>query len=741
MLTGPERALRALSWALFATSLGFVGVYLYAGLIDDADYPFTVNSVAKDLLLAALALLVARDVRRFASIGVPLIVMAHLALAAVLALTWGHDGTEHTLAAPRLPWLAADLVIAAIFIVVSFLAVRARYGLRYLWPAGFRALISLAEVLVDPARVPPEKVGARADAYLASFKATEKIKVWGSLQLLGYWPLATLRPPFHLMSPDTRRAWVERRFLRTRGDLRRAVVRTAQQFAFMGYYGDEDAAREVGYIPFSQRSPGVAASQRVTAGRLTCLTTHADQLEAEIVVVGSGAAGAMLAHELAERGHEVLVLERGSHVDPSTFTENEADQLARLYRDGALTLSKDFRFQVAQGMCVGGSTVINNAVCFDLPDAVRDRWNDEHEAGLDAERLDDAFRYVRDFLRIAPLGPGTVRNPGAEHLVKLLERHEDPPLTLSVVDCNIHDCLGSGYCNIGCAWGRKLSALDWTLPEAQRKHPDAVRVLPDCQVLKVGQGRKVEARIDGRRVTVQAREAVVLSAGALASSVILQRSGLGGDRVGRGLSFNLASPVTLDFDARPALRARRPDHALLRARRRDPRELVQPRRHAVAVHARLVRRAPREHAPLPQHDLPRRRDRDGVQRAREARPHARRREPRLHADGRGLRPHQARRDPGLRDRAQARGAACDADDAARPGAQVPARPAADRAGDPRHGRAARELRPPAGRQPDLPQSRTRASSTSASRSTASRACTSATPRCSRPRSPSTRSSR
>ena len=119
--------------------------------------------------------------------------------------------------------------------------------------------------------------------------------------------------------------------------------------------------------------------------------------------------------------------------------------------------------------------------------------------------------------------------------MKLLERHEDPPLTLSVVDCNIPDCLGSGYCNIGCAWGRKLSALDWTLPEAQRKHPDAVRVLPDCQVLKVGQGRKVEARIDGRRVTVQAREAVVLSAGALASSVILQRSGLGGDRVGRGL--------------------------------------------------------------------------------------------------------------------------------------------------------------------------------------------------------------
>jgi choline dehydrogenase-like flavoprotein len=40
----------------------------------------------------------------------------------------------------------------------------------------------------------------------------------------------------------------------------------------------------------------------------------------------------------------------------------------------------------------------------------------------------------------------------------------------------------------------------------------------------------------------------VLSAGALASSVILQRSGLGQGRAGQGIAFNMASPVTLDFD-------------------------------------------------------------------------------------------------------------------------------------------------------------------------------------------------
>jgi choline dehydrogenase-like flavoprotein len=41
---------------------------------------------------------------------------------------------------------------------------------------------------------------------------------------------------------------------------------------------------------------------------------------------------------------------------------------------------------------------------------------------------------------------------------------------------------------------------------------------------------------------------VVLSAGALASSVLLQRSGIGGPLVGTQLAFNVGSPLTADFE-------------------------------------------------------------------------------------------------------------------------------------------------------------------------------------------------
>ena len=77
-----------------------------------------------------------------------------------------------------------------------------------------------------------------------------------------------------------------------------------------------------------------------------------------MLIVGSGAAGATLAYRLAEAGRSVTILERGKYLPPSRFSENEMAMLAELYADGALQLSRDFRFQVLQGMCVGGSTTV-----------------------------------------------------------------------------------------------------------------------------------------------------------------------------------------------------------------------------------------------------------------------------------------------------------------------------------------------------------------------------------------------
>jgi choline dehydrogenase-like flavoprotein len=571
-LTLWEQLLRAGVVALGLVCLYFAVKYVIDGVSRNTEFPFVANSLAKDGALVALCWLVFWDVRRWATVAVPLLILAHVFLIVGMAITGWWDSNSSIQAtwtsppsgahALRTTWMISDVLVVVGLVALQWKAVRSRYDMRYLPPSAFRALMALAEVLVlrEDREVAPAEVAVGVDHYLASFRAHQKGKVRLALVVFAYWPLFTGRPPFHIMSPDIRERWVRKRFERA-ADRRianwlKTIITTAQQFCFVGYYGDERAAKKAGYVPFSKRPGYAEAMQRVDHDRpgVKCMTpadVAGEELNADVVIVGTGAGGAMLAYELAQRGREVLMLERGPHIDPRDFTETETTQLSNLYADGALTMSKDFNFHVAQGMCVGGSTVVNNAVCFDLPDHVLDRWLDPTglNVGLDPDRLRHAFAHVRQFLSVSEVGPPAVLNPGARRVLEGLEK--TVPSGFKLVECNIEGCLGCGYCNIGCAFGKKLSALDWTLPLAQQLHPDAVRVLPDCRVEKVlmrdNRATGVQARLgDGRRLSVSA-DVVVISAGAMASSTILQSSNLGEDMAGKGLAFNMASPVTLDF--------------------------------------------------------------------------------------------------------------------------------------------------------------------------------------------------
>ena len=251
-------------------------------------------------------------------------------------------------------------------------------------------------------------------------------------------------------------------------------------------------------------------------------------------IVGTGAAGAMLAYELAARGREVLMLERGAHVDPRDFTENEADQLVR-----ALPRR---RAHAVEGLPLPGR-----------PGHVRRRQHGGQQrrllrparracatagttsssAGLDADapgrRLPLRARLPADRAARPARGP----QPGREHLVEALEGHEEPPFDARPSSSATSPTASArGYCNIGCAYGKKLSALDWTLPEAQREfprrgaHPAGLPRATRCSCAATRNGVRRATRRTAAGSPC-ARGTVVLSAGALASSVILQRSGLG----------------------------------------------------------------------------------------------------------------------------------------------------------------------------------------------------------------------
>jgi choline dehydrogenase-like flavoprotein len=584
-LTPEERRLVLVLRLFSLLFVGFVIAYLLQGALGPAEFPFVANSVAKDGMFAAMAFIAAGDLRQngwagLLVIGGHLLIVGSLLLSLLLSLFFdnplsvaGAFGPPFGIGIPNptvvlLIWLGLATFVIVLLSVLYHSAGRARYGLRWLWPHQHRTAMAMAEVLVigDDEALTPEQVAAGIDDYFFSFSAREKWKAKLALSVLTVYPLVRFRPPFALISPARRLVFIERCFVndvverRLPGFMRRPVqsmLFAAQQMTIIGYYGDPRAAQSTGYVPFSKRPRYAKAVKKLPRDRPGLVVSEpsevdAERISADVAIIGSGAAGAVLAHRLAERGREVTLLEGGKHVDPKDFTEDERVQLSNLYADGAMQMSTDARFSVLQGKCVGGSTVVNNAVCLKIPPRTLERWNDPDglDAGIDEQRLMKSFKRLRKWLAIydqsdAPLQAGGTKM--AEGIVKL-----GLDTKASVVDANIKDCLGSGYCNIGCAYGKKLSALDNILPRAQAEFGDGVRIFSECLAERIetsgGRATEVLCRLsDGRRLRVAANT-VVVAGGALASSLLLQRSGLGGELAGTGLSFNVGAPLTADFE-------------------------------------------------------------------------------------------------------------------------------------------------------------------------------------------------
>jgi choline dehydrogenase-like flavoprotein len=515
------------------------------------------NSFAKDMLFVAVSAIGAADVRRFGWMAL-VIAFGYVALVAgqSAALVWGGtpspvDGVSAT--AALLAWMAIDLVFAGGFFALWLVATRARYGLRYLDPLAFLTLTAVAEVLIEGEHevIPPREVARNVDGYLADLDSTGKGRVRLALIVLGLWPLLTARPPLATLAPDTRKAFLKKRFVdeiaerRVWAPLRPAVqalIRTGSQMSYLGYYGDRRSWASIGYTAYRHR-PGARRPEPVAEPGLRSLG-EPPRSRYDAIVIGSGAAGGILAYRLAESGRSVLVLERGPHVDPRTFTDDEVAQYLRLYNEGALQLAADFNLQVLQGMCVGGGTTINNALCLPPPELVLEAWE---QRGVDREGLKAAIEDVRGWFEVTEIREPTTTE--AARLFRAAVERLGLPGTFEVMEANISGaCLGTGYCNIGCAYGAKLSTLDMVLPSAQQRF--GLELLADAHVEQIeSESRRavqVVGRHRGERFAVAADE-IVVAAGAIGSSALLQRSGIGGAAVGRGLHFNINSPITADF--------------------------------------------------------------------------------------------------------------------------------------------------------------------------------------------------
>ena len=286
---------------------------------------------------------------------------------------------------------------------------------------------------------------------------------------------------------------------------------------------------------------------------------------ADVVVIGSGAGGAVAAARLTEAGFDVVILEDGAYHAPADFTEREAELTASLYADGALRTTDDLSVALLQGRAVGGSTTVNWMIMLRTPPRVLEEWARDHGVyGMSAAEMMPVFERIEHRLHARTV-PDDAHSPNNRII---LDGAAALGWRASSAAINAHGCIRCGFCGVGCRYDAKQSALVTWVPQALQQ---GATLYADTRVTRVeirerDRGsrsgtpplKRVHARVRvadasstdaaGRRATLERTltvdaPLVVSAAGAIGTPVLLQQSGLGGGGVGNWLRLHPTTAV------------------------------------------------------------------------------------------------------------------------------------------------------------------------------------------------------
>ena len=411
-------------------------------------------------------------------------------------------------------------------------------------PAAREVLRVVAATLVDTA---PADLGDRVALRIASLpRPADRAELDLLLRLLDVAAvnllLSGIPKSFTRMSAGERerclRGWATSRLPQ-----RRKAFQALKRLTTVTHYTTPGAARAIGYPGPLSPPPPPKTPKPIRPIAISADTT----LDCDIVVVGSGAGGGVVAGELTAAGKDVIVLEKGGYRNEADFTHQEGEALETLYDAGGLLATRDLGLVVLQGSTLGGGTVINYTTSFHTPDSVRREW--AHEHGLPHFESAEFTRALDAVARRLGVNTDHAKPSGRDQvLIRGLEqlRWHHGILPRDVRDCPQDDACG--YCGMGCRRGAKQSTLITYLQDAAAQ---GARIVVGCDVRRVLIDRSaasgVEARVGTYTINIRAK-AVVVAAGAVHSPALLLRSGVRLPALGQNLALHPATAVFADMD-------------------------------------------------------------------------------------------------------------------------------------------------------------------------------------------------
>ena len=227
-----------------------------------------------------------------------------------------------------------------------------------------------------------------------------------------------------------------------------------------------------------------------------------------VIVIGTGAGGAIIAMELAKANIPVTILERGPYIE----SKDSFEYYDMKYYDKRFENTNSV--DLLKTTCIGGSTIVAAG------NGVRVLEDEFKELGID---LSEEYSEIEELLGIhqmddAHIGKGTQKfidcaNELGFDAMKMPKFIRD------------EDCKPCGKCSFGCPRDAKWSGKDFVDIAVE----NGAELVTGAEVIKIATANKsiksVEYIKDGKEESIES-DLVILAAGAIDSAVILQKSGI-----------------------------------------------------------------------------------------------------------------------------------------------------------------------------------------------------------------------
>jgi choline dehydrogenase-like flavoprotein len=259
----------------------------------------------------------------------------------------------------------------------------------------------------------------------------------------------------------------------------------------------------------------------------------------DYVIVGSGAAGATAARVLADTGAQIAVVEEGPAVTTAEFSDRVFPTFRRMMRGMGAQVSRGrASMPVIQGSCLGGTTVVNSAIVWRIPDDVWEPWKTEYGIG-NALPLDALHQHWDQIERELSVRPVATETWGENN--RLLEVAANRlGVSATPIRRNEIGCRGSARCSLGCPHGAKQSMLVTYLPYASERgailftsaRVDKVIIDKDRAVGVTGYFHMPQYQRNIAPFTLRARKGIIIAASAIQTPLLLAKSSVRSPHLG-----------------------------------------------------------------------------------------------------------------------------------------------------------------------------------------------------------------